>query len=81
MTLMHRNVFGFVALNFILGIIGTSVMGISFVIDVFCMYLDDLAADLAGLRVPGHVIADLESFAHHERPPSAVVRLPGDAEA
>lgn len=28
------------------------------------MHLDDLAADTAGLRVPGHLIADSESFRH-----------------
>jgi hypothetical protein len=28
-------------------------MSVALVIDVFCMHLDDLAADMAGLRVPG----------------------------
>jgi hypothetical protein len=35
------------------------------------VYLDDCAADMPGFRVPRHVIADLESFPHHE-PPLAV---------
>jgi hypothetical protein len=35
------------------------------------MNSDNLAADTASLRVPSYVIADLESFRHHE-PPIAV---------
>ena len=59
---MHRDVVGLVALDFILWIILARVMGMPLVIGVFGVHLDDLAADMAGLRVPGHVIADFESF-------------------
>jgi hypothetical protein len=71
LTFMHRYVFGLVALDFILRIILARVMSVSLVVDVFGMHFDDLAADMAGLRVPGHVIADFEPFRHHE-PPIAV---------
>jgi hypothetical protein len=39
-------------------------MCISFVFDIFRVNLDDLAADMAGLRVPGHVIANFEICGH-----------------
>ena len=63
---MHRNVTSFSALDFILRVILACVMGIALVIEVFRMNFDDLAADMASLRVPSYVIADFESFCHHE---------------
>jgi hypothetical protein len=33
------------------------------------MNLDDLAVDMTRLRVPGHVIANLELLGHDELPP------------
>jgi hypothetical protein len=68
---MHRDVVGLAALDFILRIILARVMSVSLVVNVFGMHFDDLAADMAGLRVPGHVIADFEPFRHYE-PPIAV---------
>ena len=63
-TFMHRDVVGLVALDFILRIIGTRVMCISLVFDIFRVNLDDLAADVTGLRVSGHAIADFQSASH-----------------
>ena len=60
MTFVHRDVVRLVALDFILRIILARVVRISFVIEIFGMNLDDLAADMPGFRVPGHVIADFE---------------------
>ena len=68
LTFMHRNMIGFTTLDFILRVIFAHVMGISFVIEVFRMNFDDLAAHMASLRVPSYVIADFESFRHHEPP-------------
>lgn len=42
---MHRDMVGFIALNFILRIIRSGVVNVSFVIDISRMNLDDLAAD------------------------------------
>src|SRR6185312_6983211 len=50
-TFMHRDVIGLAALDFILRIVLARVMGVPFVVSVLCMDLDDLAADMAGLRV------------------------------
>src|SRR5450759_3540554 len=63
-TFVHCDMVGFVALDFILWIIGTRVVRVSLVIRIFCMNLDDLAADVTGLRVPGHVIANFEICSH-----------------
>lgn len=65
---MHRNMIGFATLDFILRVVFARVMGVSFVIEVFRMNFDDLAADMASLRVPGYMIADFELFRHHEPP-------------
>src|SRR6185437_13525283 len=68
---MHRDVVGLVTLDFILWIIRARVMRVSLVIRVFCMHLDDLAADMAGLRVQGYVIANFE-FRCHDGLPSVI---------
>src|SRR5215470_6781345 len=66
-TLVHRDVVGLVALDFVLRVILAGVMRVPFVIDISGMHFDNLAADAAGLRVPGHMIADLE-FGHAGSP-------------
>jgi hypothetical protein len=63
---------GLVAFNLILRIVGTRVMRIAFVICVACMNLDDAAADMTGLGIPGDVIADFEALAHHVTPATIV---------
>jgi len=68
---MHRYVFGFAALDLILRIILARVMSVSLVVNVVRMNFRDPAADMAGLRVPGHLIADFEPFRHHEPPIAA----------
>jgi hypothetical protein len=65
---MHRDVIGLAALDLILRLILARVMSVSLVISVLCMNFDNGATDVAGFRMPGHVIADLESFGHHEPP-------------
>jgi hypothetical protein len=39
-------------------------MRVAFVVDIFAMHLDDLAADAARFRIPTNMIADFE-FAWH----------------
>ena len=68
---MRRDVVRLGALDFILRIVLARVVGMSFVVEIFCVYLDDCAADMAGLRVPGHVIADFESL--HDVGPAVAV--------
>ena len=63
-TFVHRDMVGLVTLDLVLWIVHARVMGVPLVVGVFCMHLDDLAAHVAGLRIPGHVIAHLESRRH-----------------
>src|SRR5438309_12072166 len=67
-TLMHGDVVGLVALDFILWLILARVVGVPFVIKAFRVHIDDRPADVPGLRVPGHVIADLECSLHDGSP-------------
>ena len=61
---VHRNVVSLIAFDFVLWIVDSGVVYISLVINVFCVHLNDLAGDVACLRVPGHVIADFEMVCH-----------------
>jgi hypothetical protein len=68
LTFMHRDVLGLATFYFILRIILTRVVGMSLIVNILRMHFDDRAADMAGLRVPTHVIADFEPCCHHELP-------------
>jgi hypothetical protein len=61
---MHRDMVRLIAFDFILRLIRVGVMRVSFVVDVVCVNPDNPAADTSGLGIPGHVIADLETFLH-----------------
>src|SRR6266566_4406115 len=63
-TLMHGDVVGLVTLDFILWLILACVVRVPFVINIFGVHLDDRPGDVSSLRVPGHVIADLELSLH-----------------
>lgn len=63
-ALMHRNVFGLVAFDFVLRFVGASVVRVALVFGVFRMHLDDRATYAAGFRVPAHVIVYLEFCDH-----------------
>jgi hypothetical protein len=71
LTFMHRDMLGLATLDFILRIVLARVMGIPLVVNIFGMHFNDLAGDVACFRIPGHVIADFESFRHHEGPIAA----------
>src|SRR6185312_2668010 len=66
MTFMRRDMLCLGALDFILRVLLARAVGMSFVIKILGVYLDDCAADVPGFRVPRHVIADLESVFHYE---------------
>lgn len=61
---MHGDMIGLIALDFILRLLGTGVTGVSFVVDVPSMHLDNPAADVSGLGIPADVVADFEAFRH-----------------
>jgi len=63
---VHRDVIGFITLDFILRIIRAGVVRMSLVIGISCMHLNDLSANASCLRVPGHVIPDFEFFLHEQ---------------
>ena len=66
---MHCDMISLVALDLILRIIFAGVVRVPLVVEIFRMHLDDLAADVPGLRVPGDVIADFETSWHDGFPP------------
>src|SRR5262249_60189204 len=53
-----------IALDFVLRLGLRGVMRVPLIVHVLGMDLDDPAADMPGLGIPGDVIADSESFAH-----------------
>jgi hypothetical protein len=63
-SFVQGNVLGLVALDFILGIVLTRVMDISFVVYVFGVHAYDSATDPTGFGFPTDVITDLECPRH-----------------
>jgi hypothetical protein len=61
---MHGDMVGFIALDFILRLLGIGVAGVSFVVDIPCMHSDNRTADATGLGIPADVVADFEAFRH-----------------
>ena len=53
-----------ITLDFVLRVAGAGVMGISLIVNVPGMDLDDMAADMPGFGIPGNVIADFELHGH-----------------
>lgn len=53
-----------VTFDFILRILLARVVCIAFENEVLCVHLDDRAADMTCLGIPGHVVTDFESCAH-----------------
>src|SRR5262245_18518011 len=62
--LVQGDVVGLVALDLVLRVVLARMVDVSLPIHVFRMHLDDPAADASGLRVPAHMIADIELFRH-----------------
>jgi hypothetical protein len=61
---MHRDMVGFIAFDFILWLFSSGVTGVSLVVHLSRMHLDNPAADVAGLGIPADVVADFEAFRH-----------------
>jgi hypothetical protein len=61
---MRGDMVRFIALDFILRLIGTGVMRVPLIFEVSCMHLDNPAADASGLGIPGDVVADSKRFRH-----------------
>jgi len=59
-TLVRRDVIGLVAPDLVLRISLGGVVRVSLVVEIAGVHADDRAADTAGFRVPGDVIADFE---------------------
>src|ERR1044072_3053004 len=62
---------GLVALYLVLRILLGCVVPVSLVVEVPGVHPDDLSADMPGLRIPAHVIADLELPRHSDSPLNA----------
>ncbi len=60
LALVGGDVVGFVAFYFVLRVVFVGVVSVAFVVEVFRVHLDDLAADAAGFGIPAYVVADLE---------------------
>src|SRR3546814_4352377 len=63
-ALVGGDVVGPVAFDLVLRIIRRRVMSVTLVIEVAVVDLHDRAADVAGFRIPGDVIADFQSAGH-----------------
>src|SRR5262245_3011511 len=63
-SLVQGDVLGLVALDLVLRVVLARMVDVSLPIHVFRIHLDDPAADASGLRVPAHMIAQLEPFRH-----------------
>jgi hypothetical protein len=61
---MQGDVNGLVAFDFVLRLVLGGVMRVALVIRVLRMDLDNPAADMPGLGIPGDVIADFETLSH-----------------
>ena len=59
---VHRDVVRLIALDFILRFILAGAVHMSFVIYVFDVDPDNLAAHISCFRIPGHMIANREPF-------------------
>jgi len=63
-ALVHSDVIGRVALNLVLWFSPGGVVRVSFVVNILRVHLEDPPAHASRLGIPGHVVADPESFLH-----------------
>src|SRR6516164_4786723 len=63
-ALVHGDVIGFVALDFVLRVVFRGVPQIALMGKIPPVHLDDFAAHARGFRVPADVAADSEFFSH-----------------
>jgi hypothetical protein len=68
---VQGDVIGLVALDFILWLVRSGTVNVTFVIDGPSMHFDDFSGHPPGFRIPAHVIANLERLDHN----SVLVRI------
>ena len=61
---MHGDMVRFIAFDLVLWLVLAGMVRVPLVIHVRRMDLDNPAADVSGLGIPGDVIADFEVFSH-----------------
>ncbi len=76
--LMCCDMVSLVAFDLILRIIFTGVVRVPFVVEILRMHLDDRAADVPGLRVPGDVVTDFKFSWYNGRLPFPIISYDSD---
>jgi len=61
---MQGDMLSLVALDFILRVVMTSVVGMAFVVHVPGMDFDNLSADVSRFGIPPNMVTDLEAMSH-----------------
>lgn len=64
LSLMHRDMIGFNALDFILRFLGAGMGRLALVLRVFGVHLTNFAADMPCFRVPAHMVASFKFHGH-----------------
>jgi hypothetical protein len=65
---MGRDMIGFVAFDFVLGIVFRRMMRMAFVVEVSGVDRNDGPRHTTGLGIPAYMVADLESPSHRATP-------------
>jgi hypothetical protein len=73
--LVQGDVIRLIALDFVLRILLARMVDVSFIIHILRMHFHNPAADVPGLGVPGHVIANFETIRHDSSP---TIHAPAD---
>lgn len=63
-TFVHGKVVRLAALDLVLWLVLARLVCVSFIINVFRVHLQDLAADVSGIRVPCNAFSDFEVSCH-----------------
>lgn len=63
-ALVHGDMVGLVALDLVLGVVFAAMADMALVGYIAGMHFHDVSADMAGFRIPAHVVADLEFPVH-----------------
>ena len=74
-TSVKGDMFGLAALDLVLRGVGARVVRVAVDLEIACMDPNDHAADAPGLRIPAHVIADVEYVLHEHSARYFVLRI------
>ena len=61
---MRGNMLSSVTLNFVLRVVSVCAMNVPLVIKITSVNLDDLATNVASLRIPTHMVTHFERYGH-----------------